>query len=279
MHRSLNCCLALLLVAAFATPAAANHSWNNYHWARKSNPLPLVVVDSVTAEWDFAFRESLTRWASSTVLDNSVDSTAEDSRTRKRCQMVSGQIRVCNAAYGQNGWLGSATIYIDSNGHITQGTTKVNDSYGWYFTAYPSEKNHVMCQEIGHLYGLGHTSEDGTSQRTCMDYSTDPNSQWPNDHDYQQLASIYAHTDSYNSYAASGGSGGSDGGGSGCTAPAGKGCNKHEAPDGVPPGAVRVFFRPGSHGTLGHADFVLPDNEGGLWVFHATLLPDGAERR
>ncbi len=27
-----------------------------------------------------------------------------------------------------------------------------------------------MCREIGHTFGLGHTSEDGSSQNTCMDY-------------------------------------------------------------------------------------------------------------
>ncbi len=277
MHRSLTGYKALLLAAAFTIPAAGNHSWNNYHWARTTNSFNLLVVDSVTPDWQFSFSESLRRWDESIKLNNVVGDAADDNKTRKRCQMVNGQMRVCNAAYGQNGWLGLATIYIDGNGHITRGTVKVNDSYNWYFGANPSEKNHVMCQEIGHIYGLGHTSEDGSSQGTCMDYSTSTNSQWPNAHDYSQLESIYGHLDSYNSYAASSGSGGT-GDSSGCTAPPGKGCNKYEAPDGVPPGAIRVHFRPG-HGELGHADFVLPDEEGGLWVFHATLLPEDASRR
>ena len=54
----------------------------------------------------------------------------------------------------------------------------MNDFYQSYW-AIPGEKNHVICQEIGHVLGLGHTSEDGTSQGTYMDYSTDINSQWP----------------------------------------------------------------------------------------------------
>ena len=33
-----------------------------------------------------------------------------------------------------------------------------------------------MCQEIGHVFGLGHTSGDDSSQSTCMDYSRDSSS-------------------------------------------------------------------------------------------------------
>lgn len=263
---------ALLLALALALPASADHSWNNYHWARTTSSFDLQVVDSVTPEWQFAFDESLSRWGQSSAFDNVAVPGDESSRARKRCQMVAGQMRVCNAAYGQNGWLGLASINIDSNGHITQGTAKMNDSYDWYFAQTPGEDNHVMCQEIGHVYGLGHTSEDGSSQGTCMDYSTSTSSQWPNQHDYQQLSEIYGHLDSYDSYDAGGG-----GGGGGCNAPPGRGCNKHEAPNGgVPAGAIRVHYRPGHDGHLGHADYVLPDGNDGIWIFHLTLVPEDA---
>lgn len=264
----LNLALVAALIVASAATASANHSWGNYHWARKTNPLPLRVVDSVTSRWQFAFSESLSRWGQSTRIDNIVAGPAEDSKLRRRCPMVSGQMRVCNASYGNNGWLGLATINLDSNGHITQGTTKVNDSYEWYYSANPGEDNHVMCQEIGHIYGLGHTSEDGSSQGTCMDYSSSLSSQWPNAHDYAQLDTIYSHLDSYNSYSTT-----SDGGG-GCK---GKGCsNPRGGENGIPPGAVRVHHSPGHDGHLGHADWVLPDGNGGMWLYHATLVPEDA---
>ena len=272
-------CTALLLTAALAVPAAADHSWGVYQWARTATPFDLLVVDSVSAERQGAFDTSLTLWSMSSKLNNVVDSVADGSRTRKRCRMVKGQMRVCNANYGQNGWLGMATINIDSNGHITQGTAKVNDSYDWYFVQYPGMDNHVMCQEIGHVYGLGHTSTDGSSQGTCMDYSRDLGSQWPNAHDYAQLDTIYGHLDSYDSYDTGSDSGDGGGDGSACNAPPGKGCNKYEAPGGVPPGAVRMYSNPGRDGNLGHADYVLADDEGGLWVVHVTLVPEDERRR
>jgi hypothetical protein len=279
MHRTLvRTAVFVALGGAIALPAVASHSWNNYHWARTASSFDLQVVDSVTSQWQTAFDMSLQEWGKSSKFDNVVSAADGDARTRKRCPMVAGEMRVCNASYGQNGWLGMATINLDSNGHITRGTAKMNDSYDWYFAATPGEDNHVMCQETGHVYGLGHTSEDGSSQNTCMDYSSSLTSQWPNQHDYDELDQIYGHVDSYDSYAVAGGSGG--GGGSGCTAPPGKGCNKHEAPHGgVPAAAIRVHYAPGHDRHLGHADYVLPDGKGGLWLFHLTLIPEDARQR
>jgi hypothetical protein len=66
-----------------------------------------------------------------------------------------------------------------------------------------------------------------------MDYQ-DPPYPYPNAHDYDQLETIYAHTNSYDSYdtgTSGSGDGGDDGG---CNAPPGKGCNKGQAGGGFP---------------------------------------------
>lgn len=239
--------------------AQAQHTWGSYHWASTANTFTLQVVNSVTSDWDYQLSESLNQWSNSPPLSFEISSSNNKKNIRKRCPMVSGQIRVCNAAYGNNGWLGLATIGIDPNGHIDRGTAKVNDSYDWYWTF--EEKNHVMCQEIGHIFGLGHTSVDGSSQQTCMDYSTDIASQWPNQHDYDQLAIIYSSVDSYNSF----NDGTSSDEGGVCNAPPGKGCNKNGA--NTPPMGVRVAR------SSRHEMWVAARADGGLWIHHIRLAP------
>ena len=184
---------ALGLATVLSAPANATHAWNDYHWARTANPFPLLVGDNVSSAWDGYLVTSTGQWSQSSVLD--LTGTAGGT-TGKRCRATAGRVEVCSAAYGRNGWLGLASIWLTGGSHITQGTVKVNDTY-FALAAYntPDERAHVMCQEIGHTFGLGHTSEDGTTQDTCMDYSQSPTSTAPNLHDYQMLEAIYAHLD------------------------------------------------------------------------------------
>ncbi len=261
--------IALLITGFGVTPAYADNSWGGYHWARSANPLHLTVIDSMTSDWDTELDVALYGdgvkygWDTSVVLALTLEAGNDSNRTRKRCKSQPGQIRVCNATYGANGWLGLASIGLDSQGHIVQGTAKMNDTYSSYW-AIAGEKQHVVCQEIGHLFGLGHTSEDRSSQQTCMDYSQDPQSQWPNDHDLDQLLSIYNnHVDNDTTT-----SGGDEGGGGGCNAPAGKGCNKSgigTSNGEIPPMGVRV------HGNNKYELWVAPRKAGGLWIHHIRL--------
>jgi len=199
--------MALSLVVMFAAVSHASHSWGGYHWARTSNPFTLKVGNNVTSAWTTHFNTALADWSNSSVMNL----TAIAGTGGRNCKMVAGTVQVCNRTCGNNGWLGLASINITGGTHITQGSAKMNDTY--FNTATynnPNEKLHVMCQEIGHTFGLGHTSEDGSSQNTCMDYfsNTGANagstlSTHPNSHDYAQLESIYAHLDSSTTLAAS----------------------------------------------------------------------------
>ena len=190
--------LPVVVVAALVVPsvASATHSWGGYHWARTNNPFTLKLGDNVSSGWDPYLATTSRDWSASSVLDTTVVAGATNP---KSCRATSGRVEVCNAAYGGTGWLGLAQIWI-SGSHITQGTVKVNDTY-FNTTAYntPAWRNFVMCQEVGHTLGLDHQDENFSNANlgTCMDYTSIPTSnQHPNQHDYDQLASIYAHLDS-----------------------------------------------------------------------------------
>jgi hypothetical protein len=190
--------LALAAIAAVAIPLTltASHSWGGYHWGRTQNPFTVKLGDNVSTQWDSYLGTTSSDWSKSTVLDTAI---VAGGSTKKTCSASSGRVEVCNGKYGYNGWLGVARIWI-SGQHITQGTVRVNDSYfnsATYNT--PAWRNLVMCQEVGHTFGLDHQDEnfDNPNLGTCMDYTSNPTTnQHPNQHDYDELVIIYSHLDS-----------------------------------------------------------------------------------
>lgn len=259
---------AVSALAILAVPVQASHSWSIYHWARTANPMPLEVVESITSDWEDQFDDSITDWNVSNVLDMHVSQGDASRKARKRCTTILGKMRVCNASYGRNGWLGLASINLDTDRHITRGVAKLNDSYSsyWSATGNEGERYSVMCQEIGHVFGLDHTSTDGRDDNTCMDYSNDTYPDKPNSHDYAQLVTIYGHLDENNTFD----DGSSTGGGGGCNAPPGKGCNKNNGRNSaaeVPPMGIRV------HGNSRYEIWVASDGRGGYWIHHVILAP------
>jgi hypothetical protein len=197
-----------LVMAALPAPASAGHSWGSYHWGRTGNPFTIMLGSNLSGDWPVHLSTASTDWTNwSDVLDTTI---VGGGTNPKRCSPTSGRVEVCNAAYGRTGWLGLASIWA-SGDHITQGRAKMNDTY-FNMSAYntPAWRLFVMCQEVGHTFGLGHTDETHTNanQGTCMDYTndpdggaggaseTDPNNLYPNQHDYDQLSTIYGHTDS-----------------------------------------------------------------------------------
>lgn len=188
--------LVAVAFAAFPLIVLANHSWGGYHWARTSNPLNLQVGNNMTtADWSSHFTTAISDWNKSTVLNLlTVAGTSN-----KHCGMVAGTVQVCNGNYGNNGWLGLATINLTGGTHITQGSAKMNDTY-FNTSTYnnPNERQHVVCQEIGHTFGLDHQDTSGADLNTCMDYfsntgahATSTDSTHPNAGDYDELLCIY----------------------------------------------------------------------------------------
>lgn len=185
--------ISFALVLSTTAPASASHAWRDYHWSRATNPLNLAALDSVTAGWDGLLDLVVADWNLSAVVAVAEEPSDDANATRKKCPTVTGKIRVCSATYGSNGWLGIAEIWV-SGSHIVKGRARVNDSY-FNTSKYNDEnaKRHVLCQEVGHLFGLSHQTAV-----SCMDDRNglfDPTYVSPNAHDYEQLDLIYAHLD------------------------------------------------------------------------------------
>lgn len=215
MHRV---SLAMATVAFTASPAAADHWWGGYHWARQTaGHAELTVNYSVDSAWAKYVVTSIADWENP-VRDQD-GKTGPDILTlhakevkidQRKCNPIAGQILVCNYAYGQRGWLGIASVWADGSKHITQATTKLNDSYYKTGSAYDNYgfRAMVACQEVGHDFGLAHQNENFTNLNvgSCMDYTNNPEgggsngplkNDKPNYHDYEELGIIYGHADTY----------------------------------------------------------------------------------
>lgn len=186
-----------LACLGLAGAASADHAWSNYHWSRSTNPVTVNLGDNVDpVKWRGHLLTASADWSLSTVLASPV--VAGNTRP-KSCRATDGMVEVCSANYGGTGWLGVAQIWI-SGSHIVKGIAKLND---YYHDSPPYNTDSwrllVMCQEVGHTYGLGHQDENfdtKTEPGTCMDYTRDPvGSEHPNAHDYEQLEIIYGHLD------------------------------------------------------------------------------------
>ena len=198
-----------LVALVFSAGLSATHSWGGYHWARTTPQFTLKLGDNMTsADWKSHLSQVSRDWNSG----NSAVLTAivAGQSSNKRCAMVAGTTQVCNGSYGRNGWLGLASINITGGTHITQGSAKMNDTY-FSTSTYnnPNERQHVVCQEVAHTFGLDHQSTDGSSQNSCMDYfsntganATSMLSTRPNQHDFDELNIIYEHLDSTTTVAA-----------------------------------------------------------------------------
>ena len=197
--------LVLFLAVFFvAGSAAASHSWSKYHWDISTDDSivsPLVLENNLTtSEWNSSLAGASSDWNVSVLKNQTVlgNNTA--------CDPVLGQVGVCNGVYGNTGWLGIAQIwaYRGRDGHIAQALVKVNDTYFNEATYNTSAwRNSVMCQEVGHTFGLSHQDEDFNNANlgSCMDYTGDPDgtlfgqldNQHPNQHDYDELTAKYGH--------------------------------------------------------------------------------------
>lgn len=199
MKKVLAAAVAVGALLTVATVASADHSWNGYHWP--SDNLSPTVVDKTRASL-YDVPAGVLEWADLAIDSTDIQPTLTTARK--------GNITVSEASSQQ--WLGLARIFLEE-GHITKGEVKLNTQYLAYYESngYPGIADQVLCQEIGHVLGLGHNR---TQNDTCMNDQAfvGPDLTSPNQHDADQLnITIYdGHTD------ATGGGEEKGSGGGGC---------------------------------------------------------------
>ena len=209
MRRAFTLLIALAMLMLSAAPGLANNTWNGYHWAddpgdphdgditltlvndlsRYTTQYPLVVSD-----WDGAPGPLMLNSPDALPIDPR-PLACENNSSETAASQIQDTIHACNAEYGKIGWLGLARIWVASDGHIDAGVALMNDSYfqepGSVYNN-PVAWRHVLCQEIGHTFGLDH--QGSPKKQSCM------NSRWgltneafqsPNQHDFDTLNEIY----------------------------------------------------------------------------------------
>jgi hypothetical protein len=216
----------VLLIAAvmftFATIVAADHSWGDRHWARQQNPLLLDLGENLPDIWNPHLIKASADWNNPPIgVSTFVVTEVVPGNGSSRCLPTKGRVEICDGAGHKT--LGVAQVWVNkTNHHIEQAVVKLSDyhlflpgskynSIGW--------RNYVVCQEIGHTFGLDHQDEDINNPNlgSCMDYTEDPDGQrfgqlaneQPNLHDFEQLRTIYTHTDTFDSSSTQAPSGGS----------------------------------------------------------------------
>jgi len=194
----------VLSLGVFTAVANANNSWGKLHWdlsTEESTANPLTLGDNLTTSvWNTSLAVASLDWNVS-VLKNQI---VAGSNTP--CDPVLGGVEVCNAEYGNNGWLGIAQLWVyrGRSSHIAQALVKVNDTY-FDTPQYDTQawRDYVVNQEVGHTIGLDHQDENFNNANlgTSMDYTSDPDgtifgqldNRHPNQHDYDVLTEKYAH--------------------------------------------------------------------------------------
>jgi hypothetical protein len=254
---------AAALVAGLLTPVGidANHQWGSYRWPNSGTGITLTIRDNVDGDWDGHLTAAAQDWddlGRQNGWPDALTLTIQDANgSGSDCEPTSLQVVVCNGSYGSTGWLGIAQIWVQGTQDIVQATTRLNDFYfrddPSYAAYYGTDqwRQFVMCQEVGHDFGLDHQDENfyNPNLGSCMDYTANPaDNQHPNQHDFEQLGSMYISSGSTGGGGKTKKPGGGGGGGGGGR---GKG-QAGEFPDGVPDVAqVRVpMDSPGQWGQL-----------------------------
>ena len=169
--------VSLFLVVFAATTVVASNRWGCWKYANYA----INWYNGGSGDYWYIYNEEARSDS------NSWHNYTDISLTAVSSAGSTDHINAYNGYYGSTGWLGIAEIQRYSGCTVYQGRSRLNQTYLDNGSYSRTNKKHVACQEVGHLFGLHHNTSSNT---TCMNdrILTAP---YPNSHDQSMVNSIY----------------------------------------------------------------------------------------
>ncbi|KAL3805297.1 hypothetical protein HJC23_009004 [Cyclotella cryptica] len=161
--------------------------WKSEYIQPGNGGLHLTLLNALDDTWQEEFWEAVSDWQESPALTLDAERVDVD----YDCNRISGVMVICNANFGETGWVGINENEI-KDGVIVSSVTKMNEYY--LRNAEYAHRRYTMCHEIGHGFGLPHTDEDPINENlgNCLDYTVDPAANlYPGNVNYKKLAGMY----------------------------------------------------------------------------------------
>lgn len=172
-----------------------NNSGNKFWYTAELYPgLRLRVLNNLDERWRGTFETAISEWENGD--PDALTLSVEDlDGFDSKCNKVRDAMIVCNGDYGHTPWRGVNELSLEY-GLIVASVARLND----YYLDSESDvtRQYVMCHELGHGFGLGHSDENSLNADLgdCMDYTVTPeNNLHPGTRNFELLEEMYGNVD------------------------------------------------------------------------------------
>eukprot|EP00956_Cyclotella_meneghiniana_P036415 scaffold125576_cov62-Cyclotella_meneghiniana.AAC.3 len=150
--------------------------WREEYIQPNQGGLHLMIANALDDTWQDEFYDAVADWTESPALELTTERIDVD----HNCTRIEGVMVVCNANFGDTGWVGINENELWDN-VIYSSVSKMNEYY-------------LRNADYGHGFGLPHTDENpyNTDMGNCLDYTVTPdNNLYPGQVNYQKLNGMY----------------------------------------------------------------------------------------